>query len=144
LPVRGIAIYIWVLATLNAGAWLVQVVPAVASSEPPAFLDGTGMPTSPIYVQDLAFWIPLTVLSAAWLWHRRAWGYLHAGVMLTMTVIESVGIATDQWFGHAADPASPVASAAVVPIFATLAAVGLVPLTIYLRHLGRQSAPQSR
>jgi len=31
-----------------------------------------------------------------------------------MWVIESVGVAVDQWFGHAADPASTVASAAVV------------------------------
>jgi len=50
-----------------------------------------------------------------------------------MWVIESVGIAVDQRLGSAADPSSPVASADVVPIFATLAVVGLVPLVLLLR-----------
>jgi len=33
-------------------------------------------------------------------------------------LIESIGVATDQWFGSAADPGSPVASAAMVTGFA--------------------------
>jgi hypothetical protein len=52
-----------------------------------------------------------------------------AGAVLVMWPIESVGVAVDQWWGHAADPSSPVASAAAVPMF--LALVGLVPLAAY-------------
>ncbi len=91
-----------------------QVVPAVLSGDPPPFLAGTGLPTNPVYVPDLAFWLPLAAAAATWLWRRRPWGYLVVGGLLTMWVIESVGVAVDQWFGHAADPASTVASAAVV------------------------------
>jgi hypothetical protein len=42
----------------------------------------------------------------AWLWRRRPWGYLVViGAALVMLVLESTGIAADQWYGHAADPA---------------------------------------
>jgi len=63
---------------------------------------------------------------------------VNAGYVLTMDVMESVGIAIDQAFGHAADPASSAASAAVVPVFAVLAAIGLVPLFFYFWNLGRR------
>jgi hypothetical protein len=139
-PARAVAGYVWMIAILNALAWLVRIVPAVASSAPPSFLDGTGVSTHPVYVQDLAFWIPLMAMSATLLWRRQAWGYLLAGAVLTFGVIESVGIGVDQWFGHAADPASPVAGAVMVPVFAALAMVGLVPLFFYFRYLDGRRA----
>jgi len=139
LPARALAAYLGAVAVLNGLAWLVQVVPAVLSSQPPAFLAGTGLTTNPIYVQDLAFWIPLIAVTAVWLWGRQAWGLVIAGALLTHSVIESVGVAVDQGFGHAADPASPVASAAAVPMFAALAVIGLVPVYFYYRHLGRRT-----
>jgi hypothetical protein len=89
-----------------------------------------------VYVQDLAFWLPAAALSAAALWHRRPWGALATGAVLTMWVFEAIGIATDQWFGHAADPSSSLASAAMVPAFAVLAVVGTLPLIPYFRALG--------
>ena len=44
-----------------------------------------------------------------------------------MWVLEGVSIAADQWYGHAADPGSAVASSALVPAFAILAVIGLIP-----------------
>ncbi len=137
LPVRGIGAYVLVIVLLNALAWLRNVVPGVLSSTPPSWLDGTGLGTSPIYVQDLAFWLPLMAVAAVWLWRRRPWGYLVVGSVLTTWVIESVGVAVDQWFGHAADPSSTVASAAMVPVFGALALVGLIPLYFYFHNLDR-------
>lgn len=138
LPARALAAYLGAVAALNALAWLVQVVPAVLSGGTPASLAGTGLTTVPTYVQDLSFWIPLTVVAAVWLWRRQAWGLVIGGALLTYSVIESVGVAVDQAFGHAADPASPVASAAVVPVFAALAVIGLVPLYFCYRNLDQQ------
>ena len=50
-----------------------------------------------------------------------------------MWVLKSISIAVDQWYGHAADPASTVASAALVPAFAALALIGLIPAGLLLR-----------
>jgi hypothetical protein len=139
LPARALAVYLAAVAVLNALAWLVRVVPAVLSGQPPAFLVGTGLTTNPIYVQDLSFWIPLTAVTACWLWRRLPWGLVIAGALFTYLVLEGVGIAVDQAFGHAADAASPVASAAGLPLFGAVAAIGLIPLSVYLRDLGRRS-----
>ena len=87
------------------------------------------------YVQDLSFWIPLMAVGVIWLWRRRPWGYVVVGAMLVFGVIENVGIAVDQAFGHATDPNSPTASGAIVPFFALLAVIGLAPLFFYFRDL---------
>ena len=138
LPVRAIAIYLLAIAGLNFLAWMQSVVPGVLSTSSPSFLDGTGMTTSALYVQDLAFWLPLIAVSAVWLWRRQAWGYVIAGAMLVTYEIEAVGVAVDQWMGHAADPASSVASAAAVPMFAVIFVIGLIPVALYFRNLDRQ------
>jgi hypothetical protein len=138
-PVRGLAGYVWVVVGLNALGWLRVVVPALGDSASPAsFLAGTGLPTSPVYVQDLAVWLPLGAVAAVWLWRRRPWGFLIVGGYLTMWVIESLTVATDQWFGHRADAASTVVSSSVVAPFAVLAVVGCVPLVLLLRRLPRR------
>jgi hypothetical protein len=144
LPVRALATYLGVVAILNAGAWLGGVIPGLFSKSP-AFLEGTGLTTNPIYVQDLAFWIPTMVVTAVLLWRRQAWGIVLAGGMLVYFVIESISIAVDQWMGSAADPASTVASATFTPIFGAIALTGLVPLYFYLRSLNRrtETGPQT-
>jgi hypothetical protein len=57
--------------------------------------------------------------------------------MLVIYEIEAIGVAVDQWMGHAADPASNVAFATAVPIFGVLAIIGVIPLFFYFRNLGR-------
>jgi hypothetical protein len=134
-PVRAIAVYMWVTVALNAAAWLARIVPAVVHGGAPAYLSGTGLTVNIVYVQDLALWLPLLAVAAAWLWRRRPWGYLLAGAGLVMWVLESISIAADQWYGHAAAPGSPVASGALVPAFAALAVIGLIPAGLLLHGL---------
>jgi hypothetical protein len=140
LPARAIATYVLVIVGLNSLVWLAGAVPAVLSTSSPAVLVGTGLVTVPTYDQDLAFWLPLTAMAAVWLWRRQAWGYLIVGAMLTYLVVEGAGVAVDQWMGSAADPSSTVASAALSPVFAALALIGLVPLFFYLRNLDGEGA----
>lgn len=137
LPVRWLAAYALVVAGLNAVAWLAGIVPALASRRPSELLDGTGLTTNPVYVQDLAVWLPLVTVAAVWLLQRRPQGVLVVGAGLVMWVIEALGIAVDQWFGSVADPSSPVASAAAVPAFLVVTALGLVPAVVLLRHIDR-------
>jgi hypothetical protein len=147
LPARGVAVYAWVAVGLTASAWLRALVPATLRGEPGAVLEGTGLTTNPIYVLDLGVWLPVLAVGAWWLWQRQARGLLVVGALLGMLVVESLGIAVDQWFGSQADPSSPVASAAVVPVFAALAVVFLVPLLLMLRGVQgsrRSSGPRTR
>jgi hypothetical protein len=132
LPARGIAAFILTVVGLNALAWLRFVVPDLGQ-DPPGFLDGTGLPTNPIYVQDLAVWLPALTIVAVLLWKRRPAGVFLSGAALVFWVIEAIGVAVDQWFGHRADPTSDVATQAGVVLFVVLAAATLVPLVLWLR-----------
>jgi hypothetical protein len=58
-----------------------------------------------------------------------------------MGVMESISIAADQWYGHAADPASTVVSAILTPIFAALAALSLAVAWLLLRGLATARPP---
>ncbi|MCU1574660.1 MAG: hypothetical protein JWO93_2742 [Micrococcaceae bacterium] len=135
LPVRGIAVYVAVLAVLNTVVWLRTVIPAVLSEQPASFLEGSGVTTNPVFVQDLAIWLPVLVCGAWWLWNRQPLGELVVGAMLVMLVLEAIGVATDQWFGASADPGTPFASMDVIPLFLLLAVGGSVPLFFHLKHL---------
>ena len=102
-PVRLAAGYLWTLVILNGGAWLVRILPTLANSGEPAYLRGTGMTTNIVFVQDLALWVPLMAVAAAWLWQRKPRGYLLGGASIVLGATESISIAADQWYGHAAD-----------------------------------------
>ena len=140
LPVKGLAILVWTIVFLNAMAWLQEVVPAVGAENPASFLEGLGVATNAVYVQDLAFWLPLMTVAAWWMWHRRPLGILLTGSWLVFGAIESVGIAVDQWFGHRADPLSPHASDSVIPMMVALAIVNLIGVYFYLRRERRTTS----
>jgi hypothetical protein len=132
IPVRLIAIYLLITAALFAIVWLKDILPALIANTTPAGLEGTKMLTNPVQVLDLSITLPLCVLAGICLWQRRSWGYLLAGILLTMLIIESASIATDQVFGHLHDPA---ASLGAVPVFVVLTLVGLVPTVALLHNL---------
>jgi hypothetical protein len=126
-------VYVWIIVGLNAVAWLSRIAPGLGSPGAPDYLRGTGLSTNVVFVQDLALWLPLMAVAAAWLWQRRPHGYLIVGAGLVMWVIESACVAVDQWYGHGASPASTVTSIALVPAFAALALIGIVPIYYLLR-----------
>ena len=140
LPVKGLAIFVWTIVVLNAMAWLQEVVPAMSAENPASFLEGLGVATNAVYVQDLAFWLPLMTVAAWWMWHRRPLGIFLTGSWLVFGAMESVGIAVDQWFGHRADPLSPHASESVIPVMVALAIVNLVGVYFYLRRERRTAS----
>lgn len=134
-PVRLVAGYLLINAALFLGLWLQATIPAVLSAEPPAFLAGSGMTTGPVQILDLGFTLPLITLAAVLLLRRRPWGFMLTGALLVMLTIETASIGVDQWFGHAADPASTVASDALTPVFAVMTVLGLAVLALFLRPI---------
>jgi hypothetical protein len=113
------------------------------AEDPTGFLKGMGVATNPVFVQDLAIWLPVMTVAAFWLWHRLAWGILLTGAGLVFWVIEALGIAVDQWFGSRADPSSDIASMSAVPAFAAFALVSIVPVWIHLRSIRSSESHKS-
>jgi hypothetical protein len=139
LPARTLAAFIAVIVVGNGLLWLKGAMQGIVRDVPLEALDGTGLTTVPTWVQDLSFWLPLLLVAAIWLWRRKPWGYLLAGAGLVYWVLEGVTVATDQWLGHRADPASTVVSTAAVPGFAVLAVIALVAALVFLRNVDRDS-----
>lgn len=134
--VRFFAGYLAVISLLFLMTWLKQIIPAMFDSAAPAFLAGTIMLTSPVHVLDLGFLLPLGFLGAVWLWQKKSWGYLLAGLLMVMMTIETASIAVDQYFGHVHDPS---ASPDVVPLFIGLTVIGLIVSVAYLYFLRAKS-----
>ncbi|HSK06572.1 MAG TPA: hypothetical protein VK990_03560 [Acidimicrobiia bacterium] len=139
LPRRGLAIFVWTIVGLNALVWLRGIIPTIGAAEPTAVLDGLGLTTNPSWIQDLAFWLPMAAIAAAWLWLDKPWGYVLVGAWLVYGLIESVGVAVDQLFGYAADPTTEHATPAGAVIFGILALVSVVPMYLYFRRQRAQS-----
>jgi hypothetical protein len=138
-PYRLAALVLGTFAVLNALAWLVRVVPVVWTGDRPDALDGSGLITSPVWVQDLAFWIPAALVASVMAWRRLARGVLLVTAMLTFYVIECLSVASDQWWGVRADDTHPdVASMSAVPGAVAAAVVTAVPLLLLLHHVGGQ------
>jgi hypothetical protein len=145
MPARRLAAVAAFLVLANGYAWLSQIVPATVDNDPGSLLKDTGLLTNPVFVQDLAVWLPLLAVAAVATWNRRPWGLLVVGAMLGMFVLESISIATDQWFGARADPLSPSASVSAVPAFAALAVITALPLVWFCRFLTEDApAPGAR
>jgi hypothetical protein len=131
---RPVAAYVGVVVAFNLVAWLSRVVPALNDPYPSPMLDGTGVATNAIYVQDLAVWLPLAGVAAVWLARRQPRGAVVVGALLAMWVIEGVSVAVDQWFGATVDPGSAVVSKGLVLPFLVIAGVGVLPLWLLVRR----------
>lgn len=132
-PFRFVGAFTLVITGGNAVVWLAAIVPALLAADPASLLKDTGLLTNPVYVQDLAIWLPLFTVAGIACLRRRPWGYLVTGAALVMFTLEGVGVAADQWFGSRADPTSAAASMTAVPVFAGLAVVVGAVLALHLR-----------
>ena len=131
IPARPIAVYAWLVVGLNTLGWLGTIGPAIVAERPGSFLDSLGVATNPVFAQDLSFWLPGAAIAAWLLWRGRPVGIVLIGAWLVYGLIESIGVATDQWFGMQADPSLDATGA--ILLFVGLALVGLVPLFFYFR-----------
>jgi hypothetical protein len=138
---RGPAAFLLVVVSLNTLAWGTRLVPALVSDDPRSMLDGTGLTTNPVYVQDLAFWLPAIAWVAVGMWRAHGPRTTLGAAVLAYWVLESAGVAVDQWWGHHADPTSTVVSAAAVPLFVGVGLLTLWPLTSVLRTLAAIPGP---
>jgi hypothetical protein len=139
LPARPLALWVWFIVAVNTVLWLADIVPALLGDDPASLVAGTGVATSVLYIQDLAFWLPAMALAGWWLWQRKPLGILLTGSWLVFGVMEFWGIAVDQWFGHEADPASDLVSTSLIPGLIVLGLIGLIPVWFYLRPTARPS-----
>ena len=140
VPTRSTAIYLLFSAAAFAALWLQAIVPATLRNEMPTVLTELGLTQNTVWVLDFAFTFPLMVLGSIWLWKRRPWGYVVGGMMVTMLMLETAGIAVDQIFGHLHDPSAPLSA---VPILAGFTAAGVFFSLLFLRGVRKPEKRRS-
>jgi hypothetical protein len=79
-PRRGIAIFMMVIAGFLTLAWLGRIVPPLMAGTPPIGLES--YTTLVIQALDLGIIVPVSFLTAVWLWKEKPWGYALSAVVL--------------------------------------------------------------
>jgi hypothetical protein len=123
-PRRSTAIHFGLMIVMFAGLWLSILLPSMATRVPP---DGNA-----IFVQDLAFVLPLLAVTARLLWLGRPMGDLLAVPVLvkmaTLGLSVLLGTLIAPLYGQPLKPAD-------VAVYAALGAVPLAILPIFLSRL---------
>jgi hypothetical protein len=82
-PVKAVSIFLGVVAVLFYYKWLSEDIPALLAGGVPKGVIDSEAPTDIVHVLDTAWIPPANVLTAIWLWRRRALGYALAGTLLS-------------------------------------------------------------
>ncbi len=92
VPEKTIGIFLIIVASLFSVLWLLQSLPAALADQVPAAVRNSGLPTNPVYVLDLSFFLPLMFISAVLLMKRHPLGYLLAPMMLIFAIVITINI----------------------------------------------------
>lgn len=116
-PVRFTAGFLVGLGTIFYLLWLSGIVPALLDGTTPSELRETGLPSNPVHVLDMAFFLPALVLAGLLLWRRRSLGYVLAPVVLTTATLLGLGIVSLQFV---------LAARGDEPVWALAAGIGVL------------------
>ncbi|MEV6523778.1 hypothetical protein AB0M43_17665 [Longispora sp. NPDC051575] len=129
--------YLVIIAVLFAGLWLADIVPAVLTGEVPAGARDLELPSNPVHVLDLAFYLPAALAAGVLLLRDNAWGHATAPGLLIFLALTGLPILL-----------TPFVAAArgghrVWPVLVPITVITLASLTLALRMLGaaRQRTP---
>jgi hypothetical protein len=131
-PVKAVSIFLAVVAVLFYLMWLSEDIPALLAGEVPKGVIEAEAPTDVVHVLDMAWILPANVLTAIWLWRRRAQGYVLAGTVLSFLSILVLAIMSMLVFQVLY---GVVAALVPVAIFGSVFAISVGMLVWYLRGL---------
>ena len=139
-PTRVIAVCCALVGLFFLVAWLGQIVPATLQGSTPEPILLAKTPTSAVHVQDLAVVLPLYLLTAVWLWRRRAWGFVLAPILLILADVMLLALLA---MGIFMAQAGFAGSLDMAPIFAVLALLSLALTGVYFVNIQAPKAAEA-
>jgi hypothetical protein len=136
-PRRTTGWFLLIVAVLFAALWLRDIIPALLSGQVPEGARELGLPSSPVHVLDLAFYLPATFGAGLALLRQRPWGYATAPGLLVFLILTGLPIMLTPFIADARGD-TPVWA-----VLAPLAAITLASLAILVRFLTARTAPPS-
>jgi hypothetical protein len=141
LSERVYGVFLSVIAVGLAALWLAELVPATLSGNPPLLVDEVGSQALVSHFVDLSVVVPALVVAGGWLWLRRPWGYVFAGIALVFGALLAptiTGMTVVLLMGGA------VTVPPVAVVFTVLPAVVAAVLAVtYLRSIPGSGAPSA-
>ncbi len=121
-PVRWIAGYMLFIALGLSVVYLAQSIGFIFTGNLPSIVTLSNHPTSIVFALDLTLLIPVLVLGAIWLWQRKPWGYILAGISLVKGPAYTLVLSVNSlWAAKAIIPAA----SAEAPLWVSLTVLGL-------------------
>jgi hypothetical protein len=102
-PRKSVSIFLVVMSAVLATLWLSQVFMFLATGELPDLIVKAETPTNFVFVLDLGFVIPLSLVAALNLWRDRPWGYALAGMMTMKAATMGLALVAMTFFAYRAD-----------------------------------------
>ena len=114
--------------------WLSDIAPALQAGEAPAGVRELLLPTNPVHVLDLAFFLPAAAIVGAALWNRRPLGYAAAPGVLVLMALTGLPVITTVFVAAARgmDAAWPL-----------LAPIGLLTIACFALAAATSREPRS-
>jgi hypothetical protein len=96
---RAVGIFIIVVALILGGFWVAVSASSVWTGEVPAMVTAVEHPTNITAALDLWLVVSFGLIAGIWLWQRRAWGFVIAGIWaikgsVYMAALSAAAIAT--------------------------------------------------
>jgi len=126
----------WIIAYLLLIAFtlsMVEIPPIVTyliEGTVPELVERTSHPTNVVYALDLSIVVPLSVLASVWLWQRRKWGYLLAGLMLVKGITYGLVLTVNSIILYVTDQGGD----SLLPFYLFVVLGGIGGLVLLLRH----------
>jgi hypothetical protein len=142
-PTRTAGGLLVAFGVLFAVLWMAEIVPAALAGAPLASAAEAGLPTNPVYLLDLAIFLPAMIVAGVLLWRRRPLGYVLAVPLYVWGAV--MGAAVLGMFVSLAATGEPFAVLPVV-LMGVAAAVKLavgVWLLAALRGAGSAAVPSA-
>jgi hypothetical protein len=134
-PLKAVSIFLGVVAVLFYFMWLSEDIPALLAGEVPQGVIEAEAPTDVVHVLDMAWILPANVLTAIWLWRRRALGYALAGTLLSFLSLLVLAVMSMMVFQVLYGVAAVVEALGIAVVFGVVFAVSVRMLVWYLRGL---------
>jgi hypothetical protein len=89
---RATGLYFMLVSVLFYFLWLADIIPSVINNSVPENLKQSGLPTNPVHVIDLAFFLPAIFLTGALLLRKKSLGSVLAVIFLFFFILMDITI----------------------------------------------------
>jgi hypothetical protein len=136
--VGSVGWFLIVIAALFYLLWLKEIVPATLSGQASRSAAELALPTNPVHILDLAFFLPAMVLAGVLLLRDRSLGYAAAIVLLVFLVLTSLPILVTPFVAQARGDTAGWAVIVPISILAMASGIMLARLIRTIRRVGVQ------